>query len=136
MNQVCATQGWGAKKNDVAAAAEAQKLGFEIVRPCAVCLAADMVLKRLQSGAYVVSCLGYPQCRHSRFFDNVTAMRVSGDQECRRCGPEGSVKKLEFTFARGAAPGFPPVFVGCYSCDAALADVVISERCVRWWIVR
>jgi DNA topoisomerase-3 len=92
-----------------------------------------MVLKRLQNGSFVVSCMGYPQCKHSRFFDNLAAARVT-DETCLRCGPDGSVKKLEFTFARGAAPGFPPVFVGCYACDAALADVVISDRCVpRPW---
>ena len=40
----------------------------EVVRPCPVCQESDMVVRRKKDGGFMLSCLGYPNCRAVQFF--------------------------------------------------------------------
>ena len=40
----------------------------EVVRVCPVCQSSDMVVRRKRDGGFMLSCLGYPDCRAVQFF--------------------------------------------------------------------
>ena len=40
----------------------------EVVRVCPICQHSDMVVRRKKDGGFMLSCLGYPECRAVQFF--------------------------------------------------------------------
>ncbi|KAI6653680.1 DNA topoisomerase 3-alpha [Oopsacas minuta] len=100
---------------------------------CRSCLQFDMYFKTTREEKWILSCVGYPQCKYIVFFPSgVTHAKTESEQLCNRC-PHPPVHKARLTFERGTIPYFlqgdiPNVFIGCLFCNEDIKRAGIELR--------
>ena len=60
----------------------------EAVRVCPVCQRSDMAVRKKRDGGFMLSCLGYPECRAVQFFPPCVSLARPHSSLCSnvRCG--------------------------------------------------
>ncbi|XP_071943827.1 DNA topoisomerase 3-alpha-like [Antedon mediterranea] len=94
------------------------------VRKCPQC-GEHMVLKTKKDGGYMMSCMGFPDCKAALFLPNNVLTVELMDQTCNNCS-EDPVKLMKFTFKRGSIPPYIPTeYVSCLGgCDKDLVEAL------------
>ena len=78
------------------------------VQSCPMC-GNDMNLKRKKNGnGYVLSCMGYPNCRAAQWFPDAVVEAQVLDDLCDKCAPR-NVHMIKFKFKRGSVPPYIPL---------------------------
>lgn len=104
---------------------------IEIIK-CPKCLQSNSLALKIVNGTYVLSCFGYPDCKHSVWLrNNVIKEATRTDTVCSKCGP--GYWKIKFTLKSVChVIGLNQQYVGddgltyitCIACDTALQDVL------------
>lgn len=90
------------------------------VKRCDKCNASDMVLKETQGGKWMVSCTGYPDCKHAVWLNGVTQGRVLPESDaplCNTCGAHLIELSLPVGMMQPTALSPQGTFVGCLFCS-------------------
>jgi len=94
------------------------------VRPCPICNN-DMILKKTKNNTFMISCMGFPQCRNVAFLSSCVKSAQVTDQSCPHCLP-ASIKLLDLKLNRNDIPAYiQPNQTACLGgCDPELNEVV------------
>ena len=89
-----------------------------------------MCLKKTQSGKYMLSCMGWPQCTMAVFFPQFVLEMSVDSSVCTTCSP-GPVQKVQLKLNRSSIPSYmesqQTVCIG--GCDEDMNQVLgISYR--------
>lgn len=100
----------------------------ESVRVCPVCQHSDMVVRKKKDGGYMLSCLGYPECRAVQFFPACVASAQPHTSLCSNVREDSVTHVHVLTNCQGSqGPSRCPMFVyvcgglfiwGSFSCFA------------------
>ncbi|XP_077967820.1 DNA topoisomerase 3-alpha-like isoform X2 [Styela clava] len=94
------------------------------VRPCPSC-GKDMVIKRKKDGGFMVSCMGFPDCRNAAFMPKSVLDATVDESICSRCRP-APVHKVKLKLNRSSIPPFmDSEQVACIcGCDEDINNVL------------
>lgn len=94
------------------------------VRPCPSC-GKDMVIKRKKDGGFMVSCMGYPDCRNVAFLPKSVLDITVDNSVCSRCRPS-PVHKVKLKLNRSSIPPFmDSEQIACIcGCDEDITNVL------------
>ena len=100
---------------------------------CRRCLQFDMYFRSTREDKWILSCVGYPDCRCAVFLpSDVTHARTEASSLCPRC-PHPPVYEARLTFRTGTIPYFlkdpgADVFIGCIFCNDDLKRAGVELR--------
>ncbi|XP_061415738.1 DNA topoisomerase 3-alpha isoform X2 [Lethenteron reissneri] len=96
---------------------------LEPVRKCPQCKS-NMVLKQTKDGKFMLTCLGFPNCRAAVFFPDFVLEATRDESICQFCQPN-AIHRLKFKFKKNSViPCTPLDYVGCVGgCDDVINDI-------------
>lgn len=113
----------------------------EIIK-CPKCLRQNSITLKTVNDNYVLSCLGYPDCKNSIWLPSSIIKEVTVTSDvCSRCGP--GYKKLKFRLKsirhisvlnqRNFAADDALTYTTCIACDSSFQELCdISQPQVKW----
>ena len=103
--------------------------GLDLPDPVVTCsnCGSFLVLKRKQSGGYMISCQGFPACKQAVWLPESVVEAVI-DGQCDIC--PGNPATIKLSLKRGTLrPFYPDEFVGCLGgCDPDLLNMMDIQK--------